>query len=108
METLKRSRKGHKAHITVLRGKLVDILDRKEPSELKNLRESLTKAIGKVEVPDEQISLLISDEDSLTTEITQSGEYSFDVRTDIHKSNEAITITLPGAPCVPAKFRGVA
>ena len=67
METLKRSRKRHKAHIAVLRGKLVNILDRKEPSELKNLRESLTKAVGKVEVLDEQISLLISDEDSLTT-----------------------------------------
>ena len=50
---------------------------------------------------------LISDEDSLTTEITQAGEYSFDVRTDIHELNEAITATLQGAPCVPAKFGGV-
>ena len=55
METLKRSRKGQKAHLTVLKGKLADILDRKNLSELKSLRESLTKAIGKVETLDEQI-----------------------------------------------------
>ena len=111
METLKRSRKGRKAHITVLRGKLADILDRKNLSELESLRESLTKAIiGKVETLDEQICHLISDEEILTTEITQAGEYSFQVRIDIHKLNEAITAALPGAqgvPYSPPKTRGV-
>ena len=57
MEMLKRSRKGQKAHITVLRGKLAYILDRKNLPELETLRESLTKAIGKVETLDVQISL---------------------------------------------------
>ena len=110
METLRRSRKGQKAHITVLRGKLADILDRKNLFKLESLREFSTKAIGKVETLDEQICLLISDEESLTTEITQAGEYSFQVRTDIHKLNEAITAALPGVPevpYIPPKTRGV-
>ena len=109
METL-RSRKGQKAHINVLRGKLADILDRKNLSELESLRESSTKAIGKVETLDEQLCLLISNEESLTTEIKQAGEYSFQVRIDIHKLNEVITATLPGvpgAPYIPPKTGGV-
>ena len=110
METLRRSRKGQKAHITVLRGKLADILDRKNLSKLESLRESLTKAIEKIDTLDEQICLLISDKESLTTEITQSGEYSFQVRIDIHKLNEVITAALPGVPgvlYVHPKTRGV-
>ena len=110
METLKRSRKGHKAHITVLRGKLADILNRKNLSELESLRESLTKAIGKAGTLDEQICLLISDEEILTTGITQAGEHSFQVRIDIHKLNEVITAALPrvpGIPYIPHKTRGV-
>ena len=110
METLRSSRKGQKAHITVLRGKLADILNRKNLSEMESLREFLTKAIGKVETLDEQICLLITDKESLTQEITQAGEYSFQVRIDIHKLDEAITVTLPGAqgiPYVPTKTRGV-
>ena len=59
METLRRSRKGQKAHIAVLREKLADILDRKILSELESLRESLTKAIGKVETLDEQIAYVV-------------------------------------------------
>ena len=96
MEPLKRIRKGQKAHITVLKGKLADILDRKNLSKLETLREFLTKAIGKVVALDEQICLLISDE-----EMTQAGEYSFDVRIDIHRLNESITAALPGVPGVP-------
>ena len=111
METLKRSISGQKAHITVLRGKLSDVLDRNVRSELESLRESLTKAIGKVETLSEQICLLISDEESLAHEITQAGEYSFQVRIDIHILNEAITVALPGVSGIstvpPSRTRGV-
>ena len=51
--------------------------------------------------------LLISDEKSLTIEITQAGKYSFDVRIDIHKLNEAITAALPGVSYISPKTRGV-
>ena len=74
MENLKCSRKGHKAHVTVLRKKVADVLSRKDISELKNLRESLTKAIEKVETLNEQINLLITDQEILTDEIVQAGE----------------------------------
>ena len=37
----------------------------------------------------------------------QAGEYSFEVQADIHKLDEAITATIPGALCVPVKFGGV-
>ena len=107
MESLQRSRKGHKSHITVLRNKLADILRRNESSELKSLQESLTKAIEKVESLSEQIKGEIEDESDLIQEITQAGEYSFTVRTDIHKLNEAITALLPVIPCPPAKSSGV-
>ena len=107
METLSRSRRGHKAHITVLRGKLTGILSRNDASEMKTLRESLTKAIEKIEALNEQVYLMVSDEESLVEEITQAGEYSFDVRTDIHKLNEAITAALPAVPNIHSKFGGV-
>ena len=77
---------------------------------MESLRESLTKAIGKVETIDDQICLLITDEESLIHEITQAGEYSFQVRIDIHKLNEAITAALLVAPdisYIPPKTRGV-
>ena len=74
METLKRSRTGQKAYITVLRGKLADILDRNNLSEMESLRESLNEAIGKVKTLDDQICLMISDEESLATEITHNNK----------------------------------
>ena len=108
METLRRSRQGQKSHITVLRGKFTDILRRNIRSEMESLRESLTKAIGKVETLDEQIRLLISDEECYASEIQQAGEYSFQVRIDIQKLNEALTASLQGVQGVPyPKTRGV-
>ena len=107
MEFLKCSRRGHKAHITILRNKVTEVLDRKDISELKNLRDSLSKAIEKVEALNEQINLLISDEENLIEEITQAGEYSFTVRSDIHRLNEAIAGALPQIPCLPARSVGV-
>ena len=107
MESLQRSRKGHKSHITVLRNKLADILSRNDNCELKNLRESLTKAIEKVETLNEQITFIITEESDLIQEITQAGEYSFMIRADIHKLNEAITTLLPPALCPPVKSSGV-
>ena len=78
---------------------------------MESLRESLNKAIGKVEKLDEQICLLISDEECYASEIRQAGEYSFQVRIDIHKLIEALTASLQGVqgvPYVPPKTRGVA
>ena len=57
MEALKRSRNGHKGHITVLRGKITDILSRNVSSELESLRETLTKSIEKVETFNDQVCL---------------------------------------------------
>ena len=100
MENLKRSRQGHKAHITVLRGKLTDVLGRGEFSEMESLRRSLTKAMDKIDSIDEQIFLLITDEESLTHEITLAGEYNYQVWIDIHKLERAISATLP-LPATP-------
>ena len=107
LESLQRSREGQRSHITVLRNKIPDVLGRNEISELKGLRESLMKAIEKVETLDEQITFLITEEAALTQEITQAGEYNFSVRIDIHKLNEAITAALPTTSYVPPKSAGV-
>ena len=107
MESLRRSRKGHKSHITVLRNKIPNVLQKNDITELKGLCESLTKAIEKVENLDEQISSLITEDEAITQEITQAGEYNFSVRVDIHKLNEAITAALPSTSYIPPKSVGV-
>ena len=101
METLKRSIRGHKARITVLRNKLADVHDRKNISELRNLRDSLATAIQKVESLNDQVNLLISDDETLIEEMTQAEKYSYTTRVEIHKLNEAITLALPQTP-IPA------
>ena len=95
METLKRSIRGHKAHITVLRNKVTDVLERNEIPEIRNLRDSLMTAIEKVESLNEQICILITTEETLIEEMTQAGEYSFIVRSDIHRLNEELTRAAP-------------
>ena len=107
MESLQRSRRGHKAHITVLRNKITDVIQRNEISELKGLQESLTKAVEKIENLNEQILFLITDESEISKEITETGEYVFSVRVDIHKLNEAITAKLPLTPLMQSKSAGV-
>ena len=102
METLKRSIRGHKARITVLRNKLADVHDRKNISELRNLRDSLATAIQKVESLNDQVNLLISDDETLIEEMTEAEEYSYLTRVEIHKLNEAITLALPQTPILPA------
>ena len=71
MESLQRSRRGHKAHITVLRNKITDVIQRNEISELKGLQESLTKAVEKIENLNEQILFLITEESEILKEIFQ-------------------------------------
>ena len=110
MEGLKRSRQGHKAHITVLRNKLTDVLNRRELAEMETLRESLNRAMDKIDSIDEQIFSSIKEEESLAQEITVAGEYSYEVRLDINRVNQAmaeIMPTPPNDPQAPHTTRGV-
>ena len=101
MEGLKRSRQGHKAHITVLRNKLTDVLNRRELAEMETLRESLNRAMDKIDSIDEQIFSSIKEEESLAQEITVAGEYSYGVRLDINRVNQAMAEIMPTPPNVP-------
>ena len=94
MESLQRSRRGHKTHITVLRKKVDDVLNNNDIVAIKTLQDSLIKQIEKVEGLDEQIFFMITDERELDKEITEAGEYSFEVRVDIQKLITAVTKSL--------------
>ena len=56
------------------KGKIAKVPLRGNPSEMKNLKESLTKYIEDVENLNEQMNNLITDEESLVREITQGSE----------------------------------
>ena len=107
MESLQRSRRGHKAHITVLRNKVSDVLEKNDMVEIQTLQDSLIKQIEKVESLNEQISFVITEEDALVKEITEAGEYSFEVRVEIQKLISAVNKSLPPTPCVTNKSMGV-
>ena len=65
----------------------------------------MSKAIGKIEGLDDQINLLITDDDDLTLSITEAGEYSLRVRSDIHRLNEEITAALPSTSYVGPQLK---